>query len=84
MGRVPAYTRFDVTAFYELGRPGLTIALAAQNLTDARYVTSGNGADLLRGTTAPAGLDPRRALLGGGRSIPAAPGARPAGVFRAA
>ena len=41
--RVPAYTRLDATASYALGSPRLTLALAALNLTNALYVTSGTG-----------------------------------------
>ena len=47
--RVPAYTRLDATASYALGDPRLTLTLAALNLTDARYVTSGTRSGLLRG-----------------------------------
>lgn len=41
--RVPAYTRLDANALVELLRSRLELALVAENLTDARYVTSGTG-----------------------------------------
>ena len=40
---VPAFTRLDGSAWYELAGPRLVLGLVAQNLTDRRYVTSGNG-----------------------------------------
>ena len=44
----PAYTRLDVSASYEL-TPRLVLGLIAQNITDRRYVTSGNGAVFVAG-----------------------------------
>ena len=41
---IPAYTRVDGSAAYELAGSRLTLRLAAQNLTNRRYVTSGAGA----------------------------------------
>jgi iron complex outermembrane recepter protein len=41
--RVPAYTRLDATASYAIEGPRLSLTLAALNLTDVRYVTSGTG-----------------------------------------
>jgi iron complex outermembrane receptor protein len=44
----PAYTRFDLSASCELG-PRLVLGLVAQNVTDRRFVTSGNGAVFFAG-----------------------------------
>jgi outer membrane receptor protein involved in Fe transport len=44
----PAYTRLDLSASYEL-TPRLVLGLIAQNITDRRYVTSGNGAVFFAG-----------------------------------
>jgi iron complex outermembrane receptor protein len=41
--RVPPYRRLDANALVELVRSRLELALVAENLTDARYVTSGTG-----------------------------------------
>lgn len=41
---VPSFTRIDTSASYELAGPRLTVGLVAQNLTNRRYVTSGNNA----------------------------------------
>ena len=41
--RLPPYTRFDAGASYEIVGRKLLLSLAAQNLTDLRYVTSGAG-----------------------------------------
>jgi iron complex outermembrane receptor protein len=39
--RLPAFSRVDLTASVELLGPRLTLGLVAQNVGDARYVTSG-------------------------------------------
>jgi outer membrane receptor protein involved in Fe transport len=39
--RIPPYTRLDVTALVELLPSRLELALVGENLTNARYVTSG-------------------------------------------
>jgi iron complex outermembrane receptor protein len=41
--RIPPYTRLDVTALVGIVRSRLELGLAAENLTNARYVTSGAG-----------------------------------------
>jgi outer membrane receptor protein involved in Fe transport len=46
---LPAYTRLDATARYEIAGPRLSVGLSAYNLTDARYVTSGAGRVLWAG-----------------------------------
>ena len=48
---VPAFTRLDGSASYELAGPRLVLGLVAQNLTDRRYVTSGNGGIFFVGPT---------------------------------
>ena len=40
---VPAFTRLDTSASYEIAGPRLTLGLVAHNLTNRRYVTSGSG-----------------------------------------
>ena len=40
---VPAFTRLDTSASYEIAGPLLTLGLVAHNPTDRRYVTSGTG-----------------------------------------
>jgi iron complex outermembrane receptor protein len=45
----PRYTRFDATASCDLVAPGLKLGFVAQNLTNLRYVTSGNGGVLFAG-----------------------------------
>jgi iron complex outermembrane receptor protein len=53
----PAYTRFDASSSWELpGRRHLTLGLAAENLTNRRYVRSGAGAVFFAGP-------PRRVAL---------------------
>ena len=47
----PAFTRLDGSASYELAGPRLVLGLVAQNLTDRRYVTSGNGGIFFVGPT---------------------------------
>jgi iron complex outermembrane receptor protein len=44
----PGYARADLSASYEL-TPRLVLGLIAQNITDRRYVTSGNGAVFFAG-----------------------------------
>jgi len=39
--RIPAYSRVDLSALIQLVRSRLELAFVGQNLTDARYVTSG-------------------------------------------
>jgi iron complex outermembrane receptor protein len=39
----PAYTRLDATASWELSSRRLVLGVVAENLTDVRYVRSGNG-----------------------------------------
>jgi outer membrane receptor protein involved in Fe transport len=46
---LPAYTRLDLTARYDIAGPRLTLGLNAFNLTDTRYVTSGAGRVLWAG-----------------------------------
>jgi len=41
--RVPPYTRLDANVLAEVLRSRLELALVAENLSDARYVTSGTG-----------------------------------------
>jgi outer membrane receptor protein involved in Fe transport len=52
----PAYTRFDATAGYHLGPRRPSIGVIAENLTNARCVTSGAAAVLFAGA-------PRRVAL---------------------
>jgi iron complex outermembrane recepter protein len=47
--RVPSYTRLDANAFVDVVRGRLALALVGQNLTDARYVTSGAGGAFFAG-----------------------------------
>jgi iron complex outermembrane receptor protein len=47
--RLPAYTRFDATASVELVGPRLVLGFVAQNLGNARYVTSGTRVAFLAG-----------------------------------
>ena len=47
--RLPAYTRLDASASFEIRGPRLTLALGAENLADTRYVTSGAGRALFAG-----------------------------------
>jgi catecholate siderophore receptor len=46
---IPAYTRVDGSAAYELPGSRFTIGLIGQNLTNRRYVTSGAGAVFFAG-----------------------------------
>lgn len=46
---IPAYTRVDGSAAYELAGSRFTLGLVAQNLTNRRYVTSGAGAVFFAG-----------------------------------
>ena len=48
---VPAFTRLDGSASYQLAGPRLVLGFVAQNLTDRRYVTSGNGGIFFVGPT---------------------------------
>ena len=54
---IPGYTRIDASASVELAGPRLVVGLTAQNLTDARYVTSGAGRVFFAGP-------PRRLAIG--------------------
>ena len=47
----PCVTRLDGSASHELAGPRLVLGLVAQNLTDRRYVTSGNGGIFFAGPT---------------------------------
>jgi iron complex outermembrane receptor protein len=47
--RIPAYTRVDLTASVDLLGPRLVLGLVAQNVGDARYVTSGTRAAFFAG-----------------------------------
>jgi iron complex outermembrane receptor protein len=52
----PAYTRLDVSGSYELAGPRLKLGVAAQNVANTRYVTSGAGSALFAGA-------PRRVVI---------------------
>jgi len=45
----PPYTRIDASGSWELAGPRLTLGLAIENMTNVRYVTSGNGSNFIAG-----------------------------------
>jgi iron complex outermembrane receptor protein len=66
---MPAYTRVDGSAAYELAGSRLTIGLAAQNLTNRRYVTSGAGAVFIAGPPRRLAVSLTFATVAGGKTL---------------